>query len=204
VYFIYNAGYWISFGGGTLGPRFFIPALPFLALGLACAYRRMPALTIALAIPSVILMTVGTLTFPLIGEHGVAELVDRWRTGALEHTVLTVLGVSDAWLAVAPVLLAVAAAAALAVVATPRTRIGDIRTALKAVLVWAIVATIGPTLTGDPVTPLNGGGQALSLIAFAACLAMATLLSLRYWERRREREPERMPVADEPVGEPIS
>ena len=64
VYFIYNAGYWISFGGGTLGPRFFIPALPFLALGLACAYRRMPALTIALAIPSVILMTAGTLTFP--------------------------------------------------------------------------------------------------------------------------------------------
>lgn len=204
VYFIYNAGYWIPFGGGTLGPRFFIPALPFLALGLACAYRRMPALTIALAIPSVILMTVGTLTFPLIGQHGVAELVDRWRTGALEHTVLTVLGVSDAWLAVAPVLLAVAAAAALAVVATPRTRIGDVRTALKAVLAWAIVATVGPTLAGDPVTPLNGGGRALSLIAFAACLAMATLLSMRYWERRREREPERMPVADEPVGEPIS
>jgi hypothetical protein len=149
-------------------------------------------------------MTVGTLTFPLIGDHGVAELVDRWRTGALEHTVLTVLGVSDAWLAVAPVLLLVAAAAALAVVATPRTRIGDIRPALKAVLAWVIVATVGPTLAGDPVTPLNGGGQALSLIAFAACLAMATLLSLRYWERRREREPERIPVADEPVGEPIS
>ena len=71
-------------------------------------------------------------------------------------------------------------------------------------LAWVIIATVGPTLAADPVTPLNGGGLALSLIAFAACLAVAALLSIRYWERRREREPERMLVADEPVGEPIS
>ena len=31
VYFIYNSGYWLPFGGGTPGPRFLIPALPFLA-----------------------------------------------------------------------------------------------------------------------------------------------------------------------------
>ena len=43
AYFIYNAGYWLPFGGGTPGPRFLIPALPFLALGLAFAYRRLPA-----------------------------------------------------------------------------------------------------------------------------------------------------------------
>ena len=42
VYFIYNSGYWLPFGGGTPGPRFLIPALPFLAIGLATAYRRLP------------------------------------------------------------------------------------------------------------------------------------------------------------------
>ena len=43
VYFVYNAGYWLTFGGGTPGPRFLIPALPFVAVGLAPAYRRFPA-----------------------------------------------------------------------------------------------------------------------------------------------------------------
>ena len=59
AYFIYNAGYWLPFGGGSPGPRFLIPALPFLALGWAVAYRRLPALTLALAIPSVLLMLAG-------------------------------------------------------------------------------------------------------------------------------------------------
>ncbi len=47
LYFVYNAGYWLPYGGGTPGPRFLIPALPFLALGLATAYRRLPAITLA-------------------------------------------------------------------------------------------------------------------------------------------------------------
>ncbi len=46
VYFIYNSGYWLPFGGGTPGPRFLIPALPFVAIGLAYAYKRLPALTL--------------------------------------------------------------------------------------------------------------------------------------------------------------
>jgi len=70
VYFLYNSGYWLPFGGGTPGPRFLMPALPFLALGRPYAYRRLPALTLGLAIPSAFMMLVGTLTFPLIGKQG--------------------------------------------------------------------------------------------------------------------------------------
>jgi 4-amino-4-deoxy-L-arabinose transferase-like glycosyltransferase len=42
VYLIYNSGYWLPFGGGTPGPRFLMPIVPFLALPIALAWRRQP------------------------------------------------------------------------------------------------------------------------------------------------------------------
>jgi hypothetical protein len=164
-----------------------IPALPFLAVGLAVAYRRAAALTLALAIPSVAFMVVAALTFPLIGENGTAIWVERWRLGSLEHTLLTAFGVREAWVAIAPVLLAVLAALVLAVVATPRTRIGDVRPALAATLAWAIISIFGPELAGDFVVPLDGDRDAVKLVVLAAGASVLTLLVLRYFERRAER-----------------
>jgi hypothetical protein len=204
VYFVYNAGYWLTYGGGTPGPRFLIPALPFLALGLATAYRRLPALTLALAIPSALFMIVGTLTFPLIGENGTWIWVERLQNGILEHTVLTVLGVSDAWLAILPVLVALAAAVAFAALATPRTPLGNVRPALTAILGWAVIAIVGPTLTGDPVTPLSGGSQSIQLIALAAAGSALTLLVLSHRERRAERAAARLPRPEPALGERAS
>ena len=122
VFFLYNAGYWLPFGGGSPGPRFLIPALPFLALGLGVAYRRLTALTLALAIPSVIFMLAGALTYPLIGDNGTGTWANQLGDGTLEHTLLTVLGVHNGWLALAPMLAAVATAIAFAAMATPRTQ----------------------------------------------------------------------------------
>jgi hypothetical protein len=193
LYFVYNAGYWLTFGGGTPGPRFLIPALPFVALGLATAYRRLPALTLALAVPSVLFM-VATWIW-----------VERVHLGSFEDTLLTALGVRDAWLAIAPVLLAVAAAIGLTVAATPRTRLGDLRPAVAAVLGWAVIAIVGPTAAGDPTTPLSGGRETVQLIAVAVAASLATLLVLRYRERRAERAGAQL-AAPEPaaVGERIS
>jgi 4-amino-4-deoxy-L-arabinose transferase-like glycosyltransferase len=204
VYFVYNAGYWLTFGGGTPGPRFLIPALPFVAVGLATAYRRLPALTLALAIPSALFMLAGALTFPLIGDNGTWIWIERLHLGSLEPTLPTVLGVSDAWLAVAPVLVAVIAAVALAVIATPRTRIGDVRPAVAAVLGWALVAFIGPTAAGDPVTPLDGGRETAQLIAVAAGASLATLLVLHYRERRAERSGRQLPAPEPALGDRAS
>jgi hypothetical protein len=184
AYFIYNAGYWLPFGGGSPGPRFLIPALPFLAVGLASAYRRLPALTLALAIPSAAFMLAGTLTFPLIGDNGTAIWVARLDVGSLEHTVLTALGTRDAWLAVTPVLLAVAAAVALTAWATPSTRLEDVRPALAATLAWGVVSIVGPTLAGDPITPLDGGRETVWIVGPAAAASVSTVLLLRYRERR--------------------
>jgi hypothetical protein len=204
TYFVYNAGYWLPFGGGSPGPRFLIPALPFLAIGLAPAYRRMGALTLALAIPSVTLMLAGALTFPLIGDNGTGTWANQLGSGTMEHTLLSVLGVRNGWIAAAPVLAAVAAAIAFAARATPRTRIGDLRPAVAALLGWAVVAVVGPTAAGDPVTPLGDGPAALTLVAVAVGAALTALLTLRYRERRTERAAGPLVAASSPVGERIS
>ena len=124
LYFLYNAGYWQPLGGGTPGPRFLIPALPFLALGLAPAYRRFPAITLGLAIPSGLAMLVATLTYPLLGDMGTATWVSWLGQGSLEHTLLTAFGVTNAWLAILPVLAALASAVVFAALATPSVRLG--------------------------------------------------------------------------------
>jgi hypothetical protein len=195
VYFLYNAGYWLPFGGGSPGPRFLIPALPFLALGLATAYKRMPALTLALAIPSAVFMLAGALTFPLIGDNGTGTWANQLGAGELEHTLLTVIGVRNAWLAAAPVLAAVGAAITFAAMASPLTRLGDIRWALAAVLGWAVIAIAGPTVAGDPITPLDGGRAAITLVAIAAATSAAVLATLRLRERRAERGLDRLAVS---------
>jgi hypothetical protein len=204
VYFVYNAGYWLPFGGGTPGPRFLIPAMPFLAVGLATAYRRLPATTLALAIPSAVFMLLGALTYPLLGDQGTVIWVERLREGVFEHTLLASLGVGDVWLAIAPVLLAVAAAIALAARATPGTRIGDVRPAVAATLGWAAVSMGGPTLAGDPVTPLEGGWNAVWPVAVGAGLSLFTLLLLWVRNRRSERAPAHPGISEPRLGEPIS
>jgi hypothetical protein len=187
AYFLYNAGYWLPFGGGTPGPRFLVPTLPFLALGLAVAWRRWPALTLGLAIPSALFMVAASITLPLIGELGTWIWAERLSDGDLEHTLLTALGVHESWIAILPVLLAVAAAVAMAAAATPRTSIGRVRPALAAIVGWAAVSTFGPTVAGDPVTPISGGNWTLWLIAAGAIGAALTLLVLRYRALRGDR-----------------
>jgi hypothetical protein len=200
VYFTYNTGYWLPFGGGSPGPRFLIPAMPFVAVGLAAAYRRLPAITLALAIPSAAFMTLGMFTFPLLGEQGTWIWVERVRERFFEHTLFGVLGVGTPWLSIAPVLALIAAAVALAAVATPATRIGDIRPALAAAFGWALLSFLGPTISGDAVTPLDGGRETVSAIAIGAAAAAVTLIALRYRERRSERTSARLGA----LGEPIS
>jgi hypothetical protein len=204
AYFIYNIGYWLPFGGGSPGPRFLIPALPFLAIGLAPAYRRLPALTLALAIPSVTFMVIGALTFPLIGDNGTDTWANHLGNGNFEHTVLTVLGVQSGWLAMAPVLAAVAAAIAFCVLATPRLRIGDPRPALAALLGWALASVAGPSVAGDSSTPLGDGPAALTLVALAVAGSLTTLLALGYRERRAAEVRERLVAPGAPIGGPIS
>jgi len=178
AYFAYNAGYWLTFGGGTPGPRFLVPVLPFLALGLGPAYRRLPALTLALAIPSALFMLAAAVSYPLLGQQGPGTWLEFIWIGNLEHTLLTVLGVHSAWVAIAPVLAAVAAAVVLAVRATPSAPLHDARIAVIAVLAWMPVAILGPSLAGDLNQPLDGDPNLIWMVCFAALASLATLAVL--------------------------
>jgi hypothetical protein len=199
VYFVYNSGYWLPFGGGTPGPRFLIPALPFVALGLAYAYKRLPALTLGLAIPSALMMLVGTLTYPLLGKQGVGTWADWVVQGRLEHTVLTSFGVTNAWLAVAPFVAAVLTSIVLAARATPSTSLSDYRYAVPALLTWACVSAVGPGIAGDDISVLDPGNiSALWLVTSALVLSLGTLSVLWLRERRAHSGPE-VPPAREPA-----
>jgi hypothetical protein len=132
-------------------------------------------------------MLAAALTYPLLGDAGTATWIDWLLDGSLEHTVLSAVGVTNAWLAVLPVLVALAAAIAFAARATPRVTLGSVRAALYAVLAWSLVSIVGPTVAGDPVTPLSRGSAALALVAVAAAASAATLLALRWREGRANR-----------------
>jgi hypothetical protein len=189
VYFLYNIAYWQPLGGGTPGPRFLIPALPFLAIGLAPAFRRYRALTLCLAIVSGTMMVAGALTYPLVGGDGIAIWAQRLVWADLEHTVLTPLGVTDPWLAILPVLAALAATVAFAARATARAPVGAIRPALLALLAWGVASIVTPTVAGDPEPPLGGGAATLGLVGLAGCGSALTLVLVRYRERRGSTAP---------------
>jgi hypothetical protein len=69
AFVIAECGYFIPYGGGSPGPRFLVPALPFLALGLGPAFARRPLVTALLTGVSMVAITAVTLTWALAGPY---------------------------------------------------------------------------------------------------------------------------------------
>ena len=180
AFLLYNSAYFLPFGGWVPGPRFLIPALPFVALGIAAALRAMPLTTLALAAPSVVAMVGATLAEPLAEPgRGAGLWLERWRGSDFTETVVTRAGGGNGWAAVVPVLLAIAVAAVLAASTLPRIGFQerDAVLALVAVFLWIVLAASGPKLLELD----RAVGQSTGLAAVVGLLlaAVASWLALR-------------------------
>jgi hypothetical protein len=188
AFLLYNSGYYLPFGGGSPGPRFLIPMLPFLAVPLALAFRRFPAVTLALAVPSTVLMVVATATHPLIGADGSGDWANVLDMATFEHTVATILGAGNGWAGILFFVIPIAVAIALAVAASDRLSVADgaLPSAL-AVAVWACAAIAAPDLFGE-TSGIQFRGDWNALIAATAAgtvtlVGLAAALELRPWAR---------------------
>jgi hypothetical protein len=168
AYFVYNAGYWLPLGGGSPGPRFLFPILPFLALGLAIAWRRWPAPTLALSAISATTMVTATMTQPMIGVNDPGIWVDRIvRFGAYQHSVLDLAGIAHGLVAILPFAIGIAVALALGVSSLGRAHLARCARWAPAVIVaWALCATVLPR----PLQMPSEG--ALTLIAVAGLIGL--------------------------------
>ena len=204
AYFLYNAGYWQPYGGGTPGPRFLIPALPFVAIGLAFAYRRSRRPPWRWRSPRG-WMVVATITYPLLGEQGTRSWVRLSPAGCSSTRCSRRRDRSE-----------LARDPALPVADRRRDRLrrhrdpaarpvdrADLATAAGALAAWVVVAVLGPTIAGDPVTPLDGGSESFVLIGAGALLAALVLLALPALAdpssgRRPRRRPAELALGDRP------
>jgi hypothetical protein len=150
-YLGYNSGYYLPFGGGSIGPRFLITMLPFLAFPIALALKRFPGPTIALAAISITTMVVATITHPLVGyENETVTWMRFLSKGFFQPTVASAYGLGRSWSAIWPFLLAAGAALLAAVAATPRLRLSaaTLRWGLVTLIGWATFAALAPTVLG--------------------------------------------------------
>ncbi len=177
AYLTYDSGYWTPFGGGTPGPRFLVPLLPFVALGFAAAWRARPALCAALLGPSVTLLLAATLTRPLIGDPDSAGV---WAgligDDLFSNTLLSAVGLGNGWASVIPVVALVALAIGLAL---PRATAGDaarndVPVALAALAAWLVIACTAPALWDVPAV-ITGDSGAGALFAVGAAVGLALL-----------------------------
>lgn len=178
-YLLYDAGYWLPFGGGSPGPRFLIPILPFLAVGLGPAWRRWPAQTLALATVSATTMVVATMSYPMIGVNDAGEWVRRMVEFHLyQHTVLDLAGIAHGLASVLPFAVLVAVALGLGVSTLGRHVAEGAGRAPAAVAAWALAAI---ALQHPGRLP---SGAAIVLVVGAAALALFVVAGVRLAARR--------------------
>jgi hypothetical protein len=161
AYVTYDSGYHDPFGGFSPGPRFLIPVLPFLAVPLALAFRRLPWTTLAFSAVSALAMSAVTVTGPLLAHDGRwhERLADGWFGGR-------------GWPTIVPFVVLAAVSVAIAARATPRLSVpGERWTALAAVGGWALVAAVGWRALGAP--DQGEPGTSLPVLALAAAVTVA-------------------------------
>jgi hypothetical protein len=183
----YDTGFVEPFGGWGPGPRYLMPMLPFLAVPLALAFRRLPVTTVALAVVSLGWMVAATATEPLlpnnyltVARRGDIANTSLWfhrvADGDFTRSVLSSAGAGSGWIGIAPFLLAIVAALVLTVLATqpPALRRRDAETAAFALAGWLLASLTAPVLLRhDRATGSSLG--ALAVVALVTALVVTAV-----------------------------
>jgi hypothetical protein len=173
---VFNSASVDPFGGASPGPRFMIPALPFLAVPLAVAYRAIPGATLGVVLGGGAFMVAATLTTALEAWDGL--VLHRVITGNYVESVASFVGL-DGSAADIPFLLALAAAAAAAVAATP-WRVIVRRDAIAAALTFVAWLLLANRIQGLLRHGMTGEAAALtSATVIAGLVALVYRLNLR-------------------------
>ncbi len=180
LFLAYTMSYYLPFGGWVPGPRFLVPAIPFLALGLAAAYRACWPATLSLAIVSAGWMVAATLGEPLIEGDDSFVWLDRIRDGDLVHTLFSRVGGGVSPAATLPVLAGLVAAFVLAVWDLPRPAPQPPAWRLTAAVTagWLVIASSAPDLLRlDAATDDMAG--ALSVVCTIGAVGLASVAAWR-------------------------
>ncbi|MFT4048686.1 MAG: hypothetical protein QM648_02470 [Solirubrobacterales bacterium] len=192
AYLAYNSGYWLPFGGGSPGPRFLVPVIPFLGLALAPAFKKLPATAFALTLPSVAIMATATATLPMIGNGDVGIWPRLVQMVNFEQTWVNAFGVDNKWWGILPFVIPLVAALAVTVAATVPVRIRprDAWVGIAAVTAWALVACVTPRHP-VPTTPGNDHPFApfvvILTIAAITSIGAASVADRAHFARRRRQ-----------------
>src|SRR3954447_7985010 len=208
LFLVYNSGYYLPYGGQGPGPRFLIPALPFLGVPLALAFKRLPGPALALAAASTVCLTIPTLVKPFVSAEGdTGRWMRQFESHNFQAQVSTIFG---AWRygSLIPFAVFVLAAVMLAARATPRIGLTwrSVGAGLAAVAVWAPLAIFAPRVlgidhqaelrivaAGDPtaVHEMFGSHPISRLVLLAVLVTIAFMLIawlVSWWTGRRRRE----------------
>jgi hypothetical protein len=149
LFLVYNAGYYLPFGGWGPGPRFLVAAIPFSLVLVAHALARYPLPITAVGLCGVFAMALATGTAPIVSEdRGLGFWLGRLHAGDVEQTILTRFGVTDRWLAIAPYALLIGVAVVLALIAARPYADGaaQLELTVTALAGWLLLATSTPEL----------------------------------------------------------
>ena len=171
VYLLYTASLKaVSPFGGLGPPRYLVTLLPFVAVGLAVAYRAFPLTTLALGLVSAFQLVVTTATGPLAAYDG--DWLGRARRHEFVQTGASIVEVTG-WYTIAPFFVAAVTAAVCAVLGArhPAVSRAELPLALGATLAWAVAALSAENPNGAPPSTSYVATTALALAGVTALLA---------------------------------
>lgn len=148
LFLLYDAAYYLPFGGFNGGPRFLVPMLPFLALGLAAAWRELPGPAVALALASIVVTTVSVISDPMLVSEDVGTMFHRLERGGDRNGPLPLTVLHWTWSDRTVPLLLVAAVVAAAVLPVLARRLSRRQLLLGAasLVAWRVAYTGAPIL----------------------------------------------------------